>query len=77
MLHSLHNKDQSLRIKLATGKVDIHDLVVMEVVSRDALGRPKDLRVLHGDEQIKVREGLEFITVWVSRPVMAAKTGRE
>jgi len=75
-MHSMHSKDKSLRIKLANGKVEIHDLCVMEVVSRDAFGRPKDLRVVHDDEEAQVKDGMHFIIVWVARKTMERTLGR-
>lgn len=75
-IHSMHTKDASLRIKLANGKVEIHDLAVLKVVSRDARGRPKDVQFVHGEEQIDVSDGMNFLVVWAPRKVMEPTLGR-
>lgn len=48
-------------------------LVVLKVVGRDELGRPRKLEAMYEGESTSVQDGTEFITVFAPSETIAAR----
>jgi hypothetical protein len=51
-----------------------HDLVVFQVLSRDAHGRPRQVVALYDEESTDIKGGEEFVTAFVKSKVVEKRS---
>lgn len=44
---------------------DVYELVLLQVLARDELGRPTQTRMIHDDDVVDLQGGEQFITAYV------------